>query len=220
MLILAVQHNNYPRPNPRVIPCLLRAAYPRPVALSAVLYILLLDLPLVQSTPHKPQTLTDDCSLSHRHQERSQIHPPECTPLLYWRQTHSPPLLLCAAKKKPRRRSQSPHTLHNPSQALARPHRFLPITTIIRKKFSGCRVRPTFRHPFAQVPSIPAICRQGPQPCPHPQSDFLRFVADRNRNPVLHRTYYMPLFTQRRGRRFIPITDDDSDDNDDEIRGD
>ena len=29
---------------------------------------------------------------------------------------------------------------------------------------------------------------------PHPQPDFLRFVAGRAINPILHRSYYMPLF--------------------------
>ena len=188
MLIRAVQHNSCPHPNLRVILCLLRAAYPRPVALSAVLYILLLDLPLVLSTLPKPQTLTDVYLLNPRHQERSQIHLPECTPLLYRREMHSP-LLPHAAKKKLRQRLLSSHASHDPSQALARPRRFLPITSIICRKFPGCPIHPTFRHPFAQVPNILTTGRQDPQPHPHPRSDFLRFVAVQATNPVLHRTY-------------------------------
>ena len=69
MLIRAVQHNSYSHPSPRVIPCLLKAAHPRLVALSLVLYTLLLGLLLFLLTPPKPQTLTNDYLFNHRHRE-------------------------------------------------------------------------------------------------------------------------------------------------------
>lgn len=190
MLIRAVQHNNYPRRSPRMIPCLPRTAYPRlaTIPLSVVLCTLLLDPFLTQLTRQKPQTLASDHLFNHRRREWSQLRLPERTLLLYQTGLHSLPLLLFLAKTKRRLILLFPRALRDP---LAQSPRFPPITeTIISKR----QVHSIFIRPFAQVPNTPTVGQRDPQPYPHPLSDSLRFVIGRPTHPFLSHTYRILFF--------------------------